>query len=65
MEWNISEDRHNHRKLRSVAAARCIGIDPSTIDHIRWLYEAGIGEIADIEVVGDGIDTVYQKWELN
>ena len=46
-------------------AARCIGIDPSTIDHIRWLYEAGIGEIADIEVVGDGIDAVYQKWELN
>ena len=46
-------------------AARCIGIDPSTIDHIRWLYEAGIDEIADIEVVGDGIDAVYQKWELN
>jgi uncharacterized protein (DUF362 family) len=46
-------------------AARCIGIDPSTIDHVRWLHEAGMGEITNIEVVGDGIDAVYQKWEQN
>ncbi|MBD3159430.1 MAG: DUF362 domain-containing protein [Candidatus Lokiarchaeota archaeon] len=46
-------------------AARCIGVDPYTIDHVRWLYEAGMGEITDIEVVGDGIDAVYQEWELN
>ena len=46
-------------------AARCIGIDPYTIDHVRWLYEAGMGEITDIEVVGDGVDAVYQKWELD
>ena len=45
--------------------ARCIGVDPYTVDHVRWLYEAGMGEIADIKVVGDGIDAVYQKWELN
>ena len=45
--------------------ARCIGVDPHTIDHVRWLHEAGIGEIDNIEVVGDGIDTVYQKWEIN
>jgi uncharacterized protein (DUF362 family) len=45
--------------------ARCIGIDPHTIDHVRWLHEAGIGNIDDIEVVGDGIDAVYQKWDLN
>jgi len=43
--------------------ARCIGIDPWTVDHVRWLHEAGLGEIDDIEVVGDGIDAVYQKWE--
>ena len=46
-------------------AARCIGIDPITIDHVRWLNEAGMGEITDIEIVGDGIDAVYQKWELD
>lgn len=44
-------------------AARCIGIDPETIDHIRWLHEAGIGEMNDIEVVGDGIDAVYREWD--
>jgi uncharacterized protein (DUF362 family) len=44
-------------------AARCIGIDPLIIDHVRWLHEAGMGEITDIRVVGDGIDKVYQKWE--
>ncbi len=46
-------------------AARCIGIDPYTIDHVRWLHEAGMGEITDIEIVGDSIDDVYQKWEQN
>ncbi|UCE10264.1 MAG: DUF362 domain-containing protein [Candidatus Thorarchaeota archaeon] len=46
-------------------AARCIGIDPYTIDHVRWLHEAGMGEIDDIEVVGDGIDASYQKWDLD
>ena len=44
-------------------AARCIGIDPLIIDHVRWLHEAGMGEITDIKIVGDGIDEVYQKWE--
>jgi len=43
-------------------AAKCIGIDPETIDHIRWLHEAGTGDMYDIEVVGDGIDAVYRKW---
>jgi uncharacterized protein (DUF362 family) len=46
-------------------AARCIGIDPYTIDQVQLLHEAGMGEITDIEVVGDGIDAVYQKWELD
>ncbi len=51
----------------SVAAdatsARCIGIDPRLIDHLRWLNESGLGEINDIEIVGDSIKDVYQKWE--
>ena len=42
--------------------ARCIGIDPLTVDYVRWLHEDGLGEINKIEVVGDGIDAVYQKW---
>lgn len=45
-------------------AARCIGMDPWSIDHIRWLHEAGMGEIDKVEVVGDGIEAVYRKWDL-
>ena len=45
--------------------ARCIGMDPWSIDHIRWLHEAGVGEIDDVEVVGDGIEAVYRKWDLD
>ncbi len=44
-------------------AARCIGIDPWTVEHLKWLHEAGIGEIDDVEIVGDGIEAVYQKWD--
>jgi len=44
-------------------AARIIGIDPHTVDHIRWLHEAGAGEIDDIEILGDGIEAVYRKWD--
>ena len=43
--------------------ARVIGIDPETISHVRWLHESGVGEINDIEVVGDGIEAVYRKWD--
>lgn len=44
-------------------AARCIGLDPKIIDHVKWLHEAGIGEINDIEILGDGIDAVYREWD--
>jgi len=51
----------------SVAAdaigGRVIGIDPETIKHVKWLHEAGIGEIANIEIVGDGIDAVFREWD--
>ena len=44
-------------------AARCIGINPETIDHVKWLHEAGIGEMNNVEVVGDGIGAVYREWD--
>jgi uncharacterized protein (DUF362 family) len=43
--------------------ARCIGIDPQSIDHIRWLHQSGMGEIDEIEIVGDSINDVYKKWK--
>jgi len=42
---------------------RVIGIDPETIKHVKWLHEAGIGEIDNIEIVGDGINAVYREWD--
>lgn len=46
-------------------AARCIGMDPEGIDHIRWLYEAGIGDINNIKILGDGVEAVYREWDLD
>jgi len=51
--------------VADAAGARCIGIDPWTVDHIKWLHEAGIGEIDDIEIVGDGVEAVHRKWDLD
>jgi len=45
-------------------AARIIGIDPETIKHVMWLHESGIGEVNDIEIVGDGIEAVYRVWDI-
>jgi uncharacterized protein (DUF362 family) len=39
-------------------AARTMGFNPHTISHIRRAYEKGIGEIDNIEVVGDGVEAV-------
>jgi uncharacterized protein (DUF362 family) len=39
-------------------AARVMGIDPQTIEHIKWGHERGLGEMYDVEVVGDGVDAV-------
>ena len=44
-------------------ASRCIGINPETIDHVKWLHEAGVGEMNDIQVLGDGIEAVYREWD--
>jgi uncharacterized protein (DUF362 family) len=39
-------------------ATRIMGIDPQTIEHIKWGHERGLGEMYDVEVVGDGVDAV-------
>jgi uncharacterized protein (DUF362 family) len=39
-------------------ATRTMGIDPQTIEHIKWGHERGLGEMYDVEVVGDGVDSV-------
>ena len=39
-------------------ATRVMGIDPQTIEHIKWGHERGLGEMYNVEVVGDGVDSV-------
>jgi uncharacterized protein (DUF362 family) len=41
-------------------ATRVMGIDPQTIEHIKWGHERGLGEMYDVEVVGDGIEAVQR-----
>jgi uncharacterized protein (DUF362 family) len=41
-------------------ATRVMGIDPQTIEHIKWGHERGLGEMYDIEVVGDSIEAVQR-----
>jgi uncharacterized protein (DUF362 family) len=41
-------------------AARAMGIDPQTIEHIKWGHERKLGEMYDVEVVGDGLDAVMR-----
>lgn len=40
--------------------ARITGRDPKEIDYIRWLYESGLGEIENYEVIGDRIDPLIE-----
>lgn len=39
-------------------AARIMGFNPHNIAHIRMAHEKGLGEIDDVEVVGDNIEDV-------
>ena len=45
------------------AACRVMGFDPHTISHIRQAYERDLGEIDQVEIVGDGIDAVMKTFK--
>jgi uncharacterized protein (DUF362 family) len=44
-------------------ASRVMGFDPWTIPHIRMAYEEGLGEIDDIHILGDDIESVKKKFK--
>jgi uncharacterized protein (DUF362 family) len=44
-------------------AARIIGFDPWEIEHIKWAHQSGIGDIEDIEVIGNSIENVYRPFQ--
>ena len=43
--------------------ARVMGFNPHRIDHIMMAHEKGLGEIDNIEIVGDGIEAVKRIFE--
>jgi len=44
-------------------ACRVMGFNPHTISHIRRAYEKKLGEIDQIEIVGDGIEAVMKQFK--
>ena len=44
-------------------AARAMGFNPDTVDHIRWAHESGIGQKDDVNVLGDGVEAVKRVFE--
>jgi uncharacterized protein (DUF362 family) len=44
-------------------ACRVMGFDPHTISHIRRAYERNLGQIDQIEIVGDGVEAVMKQFK--
>jgi uncharacterized protein (DUF362 family) len=43
-------------------AARVMSIDPQTIEHIRWAHERGLGDMKNVEIIGDSIEAVKRSF---
>jgi uncharacterized protein (DUF362 family) len=46
-------------------ACRVMGIDPHEIKHIRRAYEKGLGNIDDVQVIGEKLDAVTRPFKRN
>jgi uncharacterized protein (DUF362 family) len=44
-------------------ASRVMGFDPSRIGHIRMAHEAGLGEMENIDIVGERLDAVARAFK--
>jgi uncharacterized protein (DUF362 family) len=44
-------------------ACRVMGIDPHEIKHIRGAYEKGLGNIDDVQVIGEKLDAVTRPFK--
>jgi uncharacterized protein (DUF362 family) len=44
-------------------ACRIMGIDPHEIKHIRRAYEKGLGNIDNVQVVGEKLDAVTRPFK--
>jgi uncharacterized protein (DUF362 family) len=43
-------------------ACRVMGFDPHEVGHVRMAHERGLGEIDNIDVLGDGVDAVMRTF---
>jgi uncharacterized protein (DUF362 family) len=43
--------------------SRLMGINPHEIDHIMMAHERGLGEIDNVEILGDGIEAVKRDFK--
>ena len=43
--------------------AKVMGFYPQEIDHIKWAHQSGLGEMEEIEVVGDGVEAVRRIFQ--
>ena len=43
--------------------SKIMGFNPFEIDHIRWSYESGIGDMKNVTIVGDGVETVKRDFK--
>jgi uncharacterized protein (DUF362 family) len=39
-------------------ACRVMGFNPEEVNHIAWGHQSGIGDMVNVEVVGDGVEAV-------
>jgi uncharacterized protein (DUF362 family) len=44
-------------------ACRVMGIDPHEIKHVRMAYEKGLGNIDDVQVIGEKLDAVMRPFK--
>jgi uncharacterized protein (DUF362 family) len=46
-------------------ACRIMGFDPREISHVRKAYERGLGNIDDIQVLGERLEDVTRRFARN
>jgi len=44
-------------------ASQVMGFNPDEIDHIKWSHESGVGNMTEIEVIGEKIDSVKRNFQ--
>lgn len=46
-----------------VTCCRIMGFDPSKVKHVVWAHQRGLGEVYDVEVVGEKVENVMRRFK--